>query len=621
MTIGALHILRPEILWLLLPAVLLALLLWQIRQRAGDWSRVIDPQLLPLLLGEGERQRSFNPLPLLLILWLLTVLAASGPSFRQIPQPVHQKQDALVLILDLSYSMLAEDVSPSRLDRARQKLLDLLNLRREGQTALVAYAGDAHIVSPLTDDNPTIANLLPALSPLMMPVAGSDSQAAVRQALTLLSSAGVRAGRLLLVTDGVHAQDLAPLASQLRNSGAQLNVLGVGTPEGAPIPLPQGGFLKDRNGEIVIPALLEAPLVELARDSGGHYQRLQLDDRDIAPLLEPLDELNESSIALDRRADTWEDQGYWLLLLVLPGALLAFRRGWVACALPLLLLAEPQTANAFEWQDLWLTPDQQGQRALAEGDAEAAASLFDNPQWHGSAAYQAQQYESAEQAFAQGDSANDWYNRGNALARGGKLEEALAAYQESLARDPDRSDAKENLNLVEELLEQQKQQEQEQEQEQQQQSQDGEQENSDQQADNQQQQDQQNADQEQGQNQQQQSDPSSSPTEDSANQPSEQEQKQDQAQSDDKTEQDEQEEQQQSAESGKEEGDPADNEQSSAQANAAPVDPEALEDQQAMEQWLRRVPDDPAGLLREKFRYESRQREQAGQRKDNDVFW
>jgi Ca-activated chloride channel family protein len=145
--------------------------------------------------------------------------------------------------------------------------------------------------------------------------------------------------------------------------------------------------------------------------------------------------------------------GFWLLLMALPVCLGAFRRGWIL-GIVLLVVMPVEESHAFEWQDLWLTPDQRANRLLEQGDAEAAAQTFRNPDWSGAAHYQAGEFESAEQAFANADSADNWYNRGNALARGGKLDEALAAYDEALARQPDLEDATFNRELVEQLKQQ-----------------------------------------------------------------------------------------------------------------------------------------------------------------------
>ncbi len=592
-----LHLMRPEWLWSLVPALILLLWLWRQRGRSGSWNDVIAPELLPYLVGDsaGAGSRSANLLPLIFIGWTLAAVAASGPSWQKIPQPIHQKQDALILVLDLSYSMKSGDLAPSRLDRARQKLLDLLQQRNEGQTGLIAYAGDAHIVTPLTDDTPTIANLLPALHPDMMPVPGSAPAAAVALAVELMHSAGIAQGKILLVTDGIADKERKGLVQALQGSGMQLGIMGVGTATGAPIPLPRGGFLKNESGAIVMPSLEEQKLHTIAVASGGKYQRMQIDNSDLDALLADTGlPDSEQTLALDRTADTWDDQGYWFIVLLLPLVLGLFRRGWVLCLLPLLLLSQPQPAQAQGWQDLWLTPDQQGQRALQQGDHERASELFENPEWAGTAAYRGGDYETASKHFSSSADASGWYNRGNALARSDQLDEAIAAYKESLALQPDQADAQENLALLEQLKQQQEQQQ--------------EQEQSDQDQDNEQ-------DQQQQQDQQQDGDPQS-------DQPSGQEESQQDAEdgeqnpSEDEKDPDEnQQEQEQPPEP--EQGEPDEQQE----AQAAQADPEEQERDQAMEQWLRRVPDDPSGLLREKFRYESRQRQEQGTRTDDETYW
>lgn len=609
------HFMRPEWLWLLVPAVIVALLLWQQRGQRGSWQTVIAPELLQHLVGESSGSRSFNFLPVILLGWIMAAVAASGPSWQKIPQPIHQKQDALVILLDLSYSMKSGDLSPSRQDRARQKLLDLLKIRREGQTGLIAYAGDAHIVTPLTDDILTIANLLPALHPDMMPVPGSNPASAVAQGLDLLHSAGIAEGRLLLVTDEVTASDNSEIARLLRRSAAQLSIMGVGTGTGAPIPLTRGGFLKDGSGDIVMPGLQESSLRDLASKTSGRYRRMQVDDGDLNYLLaeNPL-ATSEQTLALNRTADTWEDQGYLFVLPLLVLVLGLFRRGWLPCLLPIVLAAgigmQPQSAQALGWDDLWLTPDQQGQRALQAGDAEGAAELFEDSRWAGTAAYRGEDYETSSEYFSQDDSADGWYNRGNALIREGKLDDAIDAYKESLALQPDQDDAEENLKLAEDLKEQQEEQEQQQQENQEQDQEEGEGE------EDQEEKEQQEGDSQQGDQQQ---DQEGSPQE--GEQEGEQEDNSESSQEPgEQGEPQESEEQaaEQQAQAGLEEGDEGDEEQ---QPQLAPANPEELERDQAMEQWLRRVPDDPSGLLREKFRYESQQRQKEGNQRQDEKVW
>ena len=599
------HLMRPQWLWAVLPGLLLTALLWQQRGRSGSWSNVIAPELLSFLIGEQQNKRQRNLLPVLLIAWLLACLAAAGPSWQKIPQPVIQKQDALVMVFDLSLSMKAADLAPSRVDRARQKLLDLLDMREEGQTGLIAFAGDAHIVTPLTDDNPTIANLLPALHPDMMPLAGSDAEAAVALARELMESAGIRSGRILLVTDEVSEDQHGAIADSLAGSDLALSILGVGTATGAPIPLTRGGFLKDSAGTIVVPGMDSSSLRQLARITGGRFAELSIDNSDLDTLLQDRVSLNnEQTLALDRTADAWEDQGHWLIVLLLPFALLLFRRGWLICLMPLLLLADPQDAGAQDWDSLWATPDQQGQRALEAGDNKAALELFEHRDWAGTAAYRDQDYETAVEKFDNETSADSWYNRGNALARNQKLDEAIAAYEKSLSLAPERQDALENIALLEELKKQQEQQQQK------------DQQNED--SDDQEQQDQQG----QQEPQDQQGEPQENEGDGQEQQSPEQQEEQQNADQQEKNDGDSEEEQEQAAEPDKEQ-DEAEEESSEQQEQAAQAEPSAedQEREQAMEQWLRRVPDDPSGLLREKFRYESQQRQSQEARTGNDRTW
>lgn len=605
------HLMRPEWLWALIPALILSLLLWRVRSRSGGWSDVIAPDLLPFLIGKHAGKKAPNLLPFICVAWIVAVVGASGPSWEKIPQPIHQKRDAMILVLDLSYSMKAGDLAPSRLDRARQKLLDLLALRQEGQTGLVAYAGDSHIVTPLTDDHATIANLLPALSPDMMPVPGSNAAAAIEQAIELMYSAGVPQGQIVLVTDGVDVQGRSDIADMIDGSGMTLSVLGVGTPNGAPIPLPRGGFLKDDKGTIAIPRLDIAALKSLASNSSGRYLNIQINDSDLETLLsDTIVPGSEQTQALDRTADAWEDKGYLLTLLLIPFALPLFRKGWVIALVPAILMMAPDNAMAQSWDDWWLTADQQGKRALEDGDSAAAAELFDNPDWAGTAAYREDDFKAAYEQFSKTATASALYNQGNALAKGGKLDEAIDAYKESLELQPDAVDTAENLALLEKLKEQQEQ-EQEQEQDDSEKNDEENQDESEQEQDSDSQDPSDPSEENQdGEKSDEQSDPQEPPPENEDGQdPSEPEE----------SEAEPEEPQEQPAEP--EEQEPAsEEEKEAAAAQAEESSAQDEEEEQAMQQWLRRIPDDPSGLLREKFRYESQQRQEQGGGKRDEIY-
>ena len=592
-----LHLLRPLALLGLLPA-LIAVALAQWRKRsAGNWEKIINPALLPYLM-QGETNKKQRGMLWVLLAWIITCFALAGPSWQQLPQPVHKKDAALILIMDLSPSMLAEDVKPSRLERARYKLIDILKNRSEGFSALVVFGGAAYTLTPLTEDSNTIISLVPVLHPTLLPEYGSNTEDAIETALELAVNGGYQQGDLLLITDGVSPSAFNTIQSMISKAGKfRLSILGVGTQQGAPIPTGAGGFAKDRNGAIIIPKLSAASLQMLAQKNGGIYASMSADDSDIEALLATTEELfPDATKELERSFDLWDDQGFWLAFLLLPIILLSFRKGNIAVILLApMLFSDP--ASALGWQDLWKTADQQASEALQSGDAASAQSLFKNRQWRGSAAYKAEDYDSAINEFLDFDDADSHYNRGNALAHSGDLDAAIEAYDQALAQNPDMEDAKANKVLLEQLKQEQEQQDSDNsedsdsEQSDSQDSQDSQPQDSDSDSEPQDSQDQQPQDQEQSDPQDpQQQDPSDQEPDAKDGEPEESEEQESQ-QEKAQREQEKAEEQEQNAVEPTEE-------ESEAEKQA----------QQELEQWLRRVPDDPGGLLREKFRYQSRQR-------------
>lgn len=449
-----LHWLRPEWVWSALPILLCLWLHLRQQRSAQQWQQFIDPSLLPHLLEQPHGRYSQRLWPVFLA-GLLCWLALMGPSWQRLPSPVLEERGGLAIVLDLSPSMLAEDLQPSRLQRAKYAIRDLLALRADGQTGLVASAGDAFVVAPLTDDGNTLNTLLPSLHPAMMPVQGSNPLSGLVQAEQLLDNAGSPSGHILLIGDGFSAQQLKGLEGFVDQSSYPVSIIGVGSEQGAPIPLPEGGFLKDSQGNTIVASMPEALMQALARKAGGQYINLSAPRSDSAlrKLAAGSQQFEEST--QQQTFEQWQDGGQWLAVLLLPFALLAFRRG----ALPFIFLAIltlPEQGYALDWQHPWKTADQQAMQRFQEGPAEAA-ELFRDPMWRGSAHYRAGNYAAAADAFAERDSADAHYNRGNALAKEGKLDEALKAYDQALQRQPDMADAKANKALVEQLTEQQQQ--------------------------------------------------------------------------------------------------------------------------------------------------------------------
>ena len=578
------HFLRPEWFYAIIPTVALYLLLRYREGRGSAWERTIDPSLLPYLLETSSGKTSRNPRFLLLVGWLVGIIALAGPVWEQTPQPVHEREDALVIVLDLTRSMYANDVKPNRLVRARRKLLDLLTERKEGVTGLVVYAGDAHLVSPLTDDAKTIAELIPAVSPSIMPAPGSNLAPAISLAHKLFTDAGISSGRILIVTDEIRDIAQAQAIARQNRYAFPVSVLAVGTAVGGAILDPNLGYLRDGSGQMVIPKVDFRALSEFATIAGGRFSAMTLIDTDLEFLLaeQPLDE-ERAFRETDRDFDIWNEEGPWLLLFLLPLAALGFRRGWLwqiglVCLLPLVPVNQ---AEASLWDDLWLTGDQQGLQLMEANAPEIAAEKFADPAWKATANYRAENYEAAASSYADLNSSDGAYNQGNALAKAGKYEDAIKAYGRALKQQPGHADAEFNKALVDELMKSQEQQQQ-----------DGE-----------------GDDQEPSENEQE------SESEGDQSQDSENQQNQDgETQDEQDAEQQQTEEQQQVDQQQSEEEKEAQDQQFS-ESDTAPL---TDEEQQALEQWLRKVPDDPGGLLRRKFEMQYQERLKRGNTTQND---
>ena len=565
------HWSRPA--WLLLLPVLAWLLwrLWNRQKRVGRWQMILPSAFHSALLSGGGGRESKRRWVVLGLGWLLAVLALLGPSWQRVEQNSQRPVDPLVVMLELTPEMLAADSPPTRLEQARRKLLDLLQARSDSQTAIIVYAGSAHTLVPLSDDLATSKNLLDAIKPSIMPAAGQRADLAVRKALDLLEQGDLGQGRLLWIGSSLSdAERQAISAAMTGRDAPPLLMLGVGTAEGAPVTQEKGGFLKDAQGGILVPRLDGPVLKDFADSLGGRYASLRLDNQDLDDLglLDgPKSLINQGQKV---RLDRWADQGYWLLLPLLLLAACAGRRGWLLCLPLLMMMAVPQNSYAFGFEDLWRRPDQQGEHLLKRHHPAEAARRFQDPQWQGVALYQAGDYAGAVQRFAQGSSAADHYNRGNALARSGELEAAIDAYEQALERQPDFPAASANKALVEHVLEQNKASSQA------------------------------NADAKAKTDENAENPPEGNAGQSSSSAPSTpQDDDADRSADDAQTAADEQ-----ASGAGADSDEPA-------RASGKPADAQMDgEQKQALEQWLRQIPDEPGELLRRKFWYEQQQHQE-----------
>jgi Ca-activated chloride channel family protein len=453
-----LHFLRPDWLWVV-PA---ALLLWLVIHLRSDstrrWRKVIAPHLLPhLTVGAGDRWR-FRPIHLVVAVLVLGSLAAAGPTWEREASPFAEDTAPLVIALDVSRSMNAVDVQPTRLERAKQKVRDLLELRSGARTALIAYAGSAHAVLPLCDDPTVFETYLAAVETGLMPVKGKDPLAALELAEDLLADEPT-AGSILFLTDGIAEEHASAFADHAGRSDDEVLVLAVGTREGGPVRASEGGFETDSAGRRLV-ASLDVPGLEAISAGGAFVAGVTVDDTDVGRVQRRIQSHLQQVQQQDETA-RWKDRGYWLVGPLAFLCLLWFRKGWtvrwgvVVLALVVSAGCGPSGSGDLRFADLFWTPDQQGRRHFERGEHALAAERFDNPMWVGAAHYRAGDYQLAVDSFSRVTSAEGAFNLGNAYAMLSRYEEALAAYEAAVAERPDWTEAVENRDAVLAMIPQQ----------------------------------------------------------------------------------------------------------------------------------------------------------------------
>lgn len=643
-----LHFQEPLWLLALIPLAFVFWLASKTTTNSKAWGKVIDPKLLPLLLQGEDKNTVRAPKVLVCIAWIIAVVALADPVWEKIPRPVYQTNAARVLVLDLSNSMIIDDLKPNRLARARFKIEDILSREEEGQTGLVLFAGEAFTAVPLTRDTETIRALLKDLTPQIMPAQGSRADLGLMKAHELLRQAGNTNGQVLLITDGSSQKSASlTVAESLKNDGHTVSVMGVGTEE--------GGQLNFRNDTSVTVKLETDTLKDIARSGGGNYHLISTNNSDLNDLLIPISdnsiEENQESSDVSENQE-WQSTGPYLVLFLLPLAALAFRKGWLLnvsfvficfglMTQSQVVIAEEvdEERSGIQWDNvveiLSKNKSQRANNALINEQYEKARDLSDDSFSKGSAEYKLENYEDALQNFKQSKGADARYNEGNTLTKLNKYEEAIAAYDQALKLNPEMQDAIDNKKAIEDFLKKQEEQQSEENQssDENQQNDSNEenqdQKNEDNQEDQQSQSDEQNEESQDDQNKQNsestsnddnqqeaEQDKSESQENDQDNQfsdankdldkqaeeESESDPSEDQSSEQDETQEPDQknkisEEAQQSDESQEE---PVD----SNQIGQAEADELSAEEKMAAEQWLRRIPDDPGGLLRRKFRYQ-----------------
>ena len=586
------HFLRAG--WILLIPIAILLIFFFKRRllTIGNWEKLIDKRLLPYVMS--RRQLSDNQYKwwLISLISVLSIIALAGPTWERIEQPSFRTDQSLVIALDLSRSMNAQDITPNRLTRAKLKILDILERRQGAQVALIVYSANAFTVTPLTSDTDTIIALINSIDTSIMPSRGSYPALAIDKGLQLLNQASVSNGEIILVTDGGITSDSFSSAQKLRDEGYRLSALGIGSMNGAPIPKETGGFITDSTGQITISRLEVDDLKDLVEIGGGSYTSITSNDQDIDTLLsEVYSAVRESDDSIT--TDQWKEFGPWLLLIVVPFGSLLFRKGWVFVFL-LTIMPIDNSVYALDWNDLWKTRDQQAKEAMESGDYDKAIELFEDSEWLAAAHYKAGNYRQSANGYNNNSNIDHLYNHANSLAKIGQFEEAIENYEQVIAEEPNAEDALYNLNLLKDLLSENQSSEENND--------DGQ---SSEEASTGEQSQQQNGDESEQSDNEGNSKTGDSGDESDAN-PNQK------LSNEEDIEAIEKELERAAEENSNQESQQEDNNESGIEGRMA------QEQQQAMEQWLRRIPDDPGGLLRRKFRY---QYQRQGIDQDGNQIW
>ncbi|MBA2728196.1 MAG: VWA domain-containing protein [Parachlamydiaceae bacterium] len=430
------------------------------RNRFSSLEKHIDAHLLPyLLINSSAKKKSFwKALLLWSIVWTFLTLALAGPrwSFREME--TFSQDQSLVILLDLSESMNATDVKPSRLIRAKQKMEDLLKISKSVKIGLIAFAADSHMIAPLTDDLETIRHLLSSLDTELVYIQGSRLAPALDMAATMLDAEPGDNKALLVISDGGFEDSSAIItAKNLAAKGIVINSMGIGTVEGTH--MYNGKKSSNINGSPFVTKLETERLKEISHVGNGRYLDGHYSDREVVMILDDLSKKADNQLKIGKKNQFWDEHFYLLILPILPITLWWYRRGSLFATIFVVftsLQLHGGTAN-----DYFMNSEQLGKQAFDEGNYESSIDAFQDPYRKGVACYKAKKFAEAEKMFLQSNRSDvatqTNYNLGNAQAQQQKYKEAIATYKKILKSCPEHIKAKENLELVKKLLKQQKQ--------------------------------------------------------------------------------------------------------------------------------------------------------------------
>lgn len=411
----------------------LGLKLWKNEQIQSSWAKVCDEHLLKFLLVKGNNQQRKRPFFLAITICILMIIALAGPTWNKEENPALKVNNPVMLALNVSSDMWAKDVTPSRGERSKFVAQDLLDLLKTSEIGLLVYSREPFVITPLTEDSAMVANLLPVVTPDIMPENGDRLDRAINLAVERMQASGYSSGNIVVLTSDVGERFDAALeaAADASQQGFAVNVIKM-----SEIPNDKLQMIADKGRGLLLD--YKGNMQSLVNRINNNYAN----------------ELQQS----ENMQTVWKDYGYFIFCLPAMLLLYYFRRGIILVWL-VVLLAKPALAGWF------LNNNQEAMQMFNNADYAGAAQKFEDEVWRGAAAYKSGNYQQALQDFSKQEGLDGLYNQGNALAKSGKIKEAMAKYEEVLAQDAKFEDARFNLEYLK------KQQQQEQQQNQQNQSQ------------------------------------------------------------------------------------------------------------------------------------------------------
>ncbi|MBR2300015.1 MAG: VWA domain-containing protein [Alphaproteobacteria bacterium] len=415
--------LRPAFLWLFGVVLLMFLLEKKQGGQNSSWEKVCDAPLLQYLLEKkesaGSNMRSF---------WkylglIFAVIALAGPSFQKHLEPAQKQQMPLMIVLDLSSDMNRTDIRPSRLARAKIEISDIFEKTKAAPSGLIVYTYEPFLISPLSQDYKIIENLLPSIQSNIMPIGGNRLDRALELAVQRLKDGGFHQGQILVLTHDTSLgfDEALKQAQNALTDGFKTSIfaLSLGKNE---------------------------KLEKIAKAGGGEYADMQTSEKLVSFLKAQTPDNKQKT---DEMISVAQDNGYWFVFALVFCLLYFFRKG--ALVLAFVLLSFHAEAGFL------FNNNQEGAIYFKAREFDKAAKKFENEDWKGAALYKAKNYPAAIEIYKKKNDVTSLYNLGNALAKGGKIPQAIEAYEKVLKENPNHEDAKFNLEYLKKMMQNQDQ--------------------------------------------------------------------------------------------------------------------------------------------------------------------